>query len=433
MPVNLIGSAARPSSYTNYTIMRFPDRRSLEAFAKDVLVKNPSSTVQLANDNFKQYVEGKLASSNSSNIEPYGLFGKQPRSYKEAMERNKFIYYDEYKRIKKVVEKKVAEELQKSSTAEVMKPRLVYNDKQIGEFIFDKAAMALAPELFYYSPSHGRKVDIINEKVIKDGDKLSLASDGTPVVFAFEITKGNGGIEYFEVNGEESLEEANKIGIVTCTSTNKKVFLYKEKKPKMYNAVKIVVGLTAGGFTYWKNDFYTGLTAGIVVDVLEGLGYSVDVEIVMGGGRCGACGRKLLFNGSFTHGRRFFSFTAKNFDEPMDADGLLYTLCDPSFHNIKFISLLNNFFKFYGDEIDTAGNPAMTWHGVETVDMTNPIGMYEKYIDNKKGDKNLLHFYIHQIMDEPSVVQGITDLVLTCENINLQALKKYSTHDFGTD
>jgi hypothetical protein len=111
----------------------------------------------------------------------------------------------------------------------------------------------------------------------------------------------------------------------------------------------------------------------------------------------------------------------------------LYTLCDPSFHNIKFISLLNYFFKFFGDQLDTNANPSSTWHGIGDYDMINPIGMYHKHMDMKKGNNNLIHFYIHQVGSEQDVVRQITDLVLTCENKNLEALKKYSSHDFGID
>ena len=436
--VGLINTSARPV-HTDYSIMNFPNWKALQDFALKVKNDNPSSIVETANESFKDYVEQTLRNPNSGNIKSYGLFGKQPKTYKEAMERETFLYYDEYKEIKKKVEKKIAEELQKSSIAETMKPKLVYNDKEIGEFVFDRAAMALLPEIFYYSPSKKREVDVLNEKIIEDGNVMVLASDRTAVVYAFKIETDEKDAQgkiiyiYYEVKGEHSLEEASKLGVVQCTSSNKKVFLYKEKKPKQYNAIKIITGLTAGGFTSWTNDFYTGIATGVVVEVLESLGYSVHVEIAMGGGRCAGCYRKLFFDGRRTHGRRFFTFTAKSFDESLDTDGLLYTLCDPSFHNIKFISLLNYFFKFFGDEIDTRGNPSSTWHGIGGEDMMSPIGAFERQKDFKRGDKNLLHFYIHKVKDEAEVIQQITNLVLTAENINLEVLKKYATHDYGID
>jgi hypothetical protein len=419
----------KPYDYTDYTIMPFSSWRALESFAKYIGKAMPSNAVLNANANYKTYVEEKIRAGKTKS---YGLFGRHPKTYEEAMSREKFLYYDEYKKIKEKVEKKIQEELQKNSIVEAMKPKLVFNDKQIGEFVFDRAAMSLQPEIYFYSPSKNREVDSLKEKIIYENEKMFLESDKTLVVYALKVEK-DGAVNFLEIKGEKTIAEASAMGIVSCTSANKKVYLYKEKKPKMYNGVKIIVGLTAGGFTSWDNDFYTGIAAASCVDVLESLGYAVDVEVAVGGGRCGGCYKKLKFNGRLTRGRRFFTFTAKSFDDQIDLDGLLYTLCDPSFHNIKFISLLNYFFKFFGDELDSSPNPSSTWHGISGEDMINPIGMYHKYMDIKKGNENLIHFYIHQVKDENDVIRQITDLVLTCENKNLQALQKYSSHDFGID
>jgi len=424
----------RPSLFTNYTIMSFSDWRALEEFAKIVEQKKPSAAANKAKRMFEKYVNDKINGGTTIN---YGLFGKHPKSFQEAFERNTFLYYDEYKKIKEEVLDKIRDYLQKSSTADVMKPRMVYNDKQLGEFIFERAAMSLEPEIYLYSPSKKREIDTLKEKIIYEGNKMFLESDKSPVVNALKIETSDG-IEYQELNGEESLIEASKKGVVVCTSGNKKVYLYKEKKPKTYNAIKIIVGMTNGGWTSWDNDFYTGICAACCVDVLESLGYSVHVEVVMGGGRCGSsvCGG--LFPLKFSksndvHGRRYFSFTAKSFDSQGDFDGLLYTLCDPSFHNIKFISYLNNFMTYFGDAVDTSSNPTQRWHGIEEEDMKNPIGMYFKYMDYKKQNDNVLHFYIHKVPSEQGVIAQIKDIIDNCENLNLEAIKKYQTHDFGID
>ena len=477
--------------YTDWSIMTFPDWRSLEEFAQKVPM---TGQALLANREFAGYIDNQLRNLNNNKFNSYGLNDKHPRNYQEAMNREKFTYYEEYKKIKDRVERIVAEKLRKSSVAEVMKPKFVFNDK-IGEFNYDKAAMMLVPEQYFYSPSKKREIDANKEKIIYKGEKMYL-EDNTEVVFAFKVQTGgdikyelnelglfqkktkkidgqifnefspslelvdvlsglkglgyevrqidekiwakknkesrNGKYEYVVVDGEESLRYASSIGVIEVTSDVKKVYLYKEKKPKLFNSVKIIVGLTAGGFTQWTNDFYTGVTAGIITDVLEGLGYSVAIEIAVGGGRCGGCYRKLNFEGRRTHGRRFFTFTAKSFNQQLDKDGLLYTLCDPSFHNIKFIRLLNSFFSFFGDEVDTRGNPAGTWHGISDNDMMFPIGVYHKSLDFKKGNSDLMHFYIHQVKDEGAAIAKITDIALMCENINKEALEKFMNYDFGT-
>jgi len=466
---------SRPSKFTKYSVMTFPNWKAMTDFAeyvkniKDVQVANRANAAFKIRIN-KILSNPRMKDKNGHILQKYyGLFGKQPLNYDDAMQRSTFLYYDEYKRIKQSVQNTISKELLKSSTAEVMKPKFVYNDKQLGEFVFEKAAMSIEPQIFYYSPTHKREVDYLNEKVLQQGNVMILESDRTIVVYAFriEIGKDKDGkeiYEFYEVKGEESLLEAQEKypdGIIDVTSENKKVYLYKEKKPKTFNAIKIIVGFTGGGFTHqvidetgrqvdWINDFYTGITAAVIVDVLEGLGYSVQVELVMGGGRCGSCYRKLNFGGQFNEGRRYFSFTVKSFDDPLDMDGMLYTLCDPSFHNIKFVSLLNYFFTFFGDQIDTNdlgfngnvtggmavsdneyGNPNSTWHGIEPSDMLNPIGMYFKYMDDKKGEKNILQYYIHQVPSETAIITQIMDIVTTSENYNLEAAKKFQSYDFG--
>ena len=421
----------RPCGFTEWSINTFPDWRRLYEFAMKVKDIKNVQEAEIANRRFKGFIDKNIKKGND-----YGMFGKAPNDYDDAMKRDKFVYYEEYKQIKKQVLEKVGKDLLKSSVAEVMKPKFIFNDKQLGEFMFDKAAMSLIPNIYLYSPSQKREVDSENEKVMQKGDEMFLA-DGSSVVYAIKVIinpdKDDEHDEYMEVDGEDTLAMASQKfpdGIIDCTSTNKKVYLYKEKKPKMYNAVKLIVGLSAGGYTSWENDFYTGITTVVMAEIFESLDYSVQIEVVLGGGRCGRCYKKLMFDNKLTAGRRYFGFTAKKFDDLMDLDGLLYTISDPSFHKIKFVSILNYLFTLYGDEIDAGETPASTWHGIEKPDMVNPIGMYYKFLDDKKGNKNILHFYVNQVSKD-NVVQEVFDTVVESEYYNMLALKKYKDYDFG--
>lgn len=421
----------RPKNFDKYSIMTFPDWKRLYEFAMGVKEMKNVQTAELANRKFKGFID-----KNIKDGDKYGMFGKAPNDYDDAMKRDKFIYYEQYKEIKKQVVEKVNKDLSKNSTAEVMKPKFVFNDKQLGEFMFDKASMSLIPNVYLYSPFHKREVDSENEKIKNIGDLMYL-SDDSLVIYAIKIIinadKEDEYNEYLEIGGEDTLLIASENypnGIIDCTSTNKKVYLYKEKKPKMFDAVKIIVGLSAGGYTSWVNDFYTGIATVVMAEIFESLGYSVQIEVVLGGGRCIGCHKKLRFDNVLSKGRRYFGFTAKKFDDIMDLDGLLYTTADPSFHKIKFVSIINYLFTLYGDEIDTHDTPASTWHGIEPCDMINPIGMYYKFLDDKKGNKNILHFYNNQISKD-NVVQRVFDTIVESEYYNMLALKKFKDYDFG--
>lgn len=431
MAIRQIGSSRRTSGYTKFSILHFNSWKAFEDFAQESDRRYGNAALRTANNLYWSYVKDNL--ERGKNLESYGMNGKEPKSVEEALQRQNYVYWDEYRNIKNDVEKSIREKLALSSQAQVMKPRMVFNDKQIGEFIYDRAAMALEPQIFFYSPSKKREIDIINEKIITKNDKFYLESDNSLVIQALKVEKENGDVEYIELNGDESLKKASDKGIVSVTSSNKKVYLYKENKPRMFNSVQIVVSLTAGGFTSWKNDFYTGIAAVIILEILESLGYSVQIEVAAGGGRCSLCARKLNFDGMLQHGRRFITFTVKDFNEPTDLDSILYTISDPSFHNIKFMRYLNSIFNLYGDQYDADANPKMTWHGVVEEDLTHPIGTYLKFLQFKKGNKDCLNFFVSKIESPQDILRQVQDMVLQCEDININAIKKYSTHDYGID
>lgn len=434
MPAGLTKLPKGGTRERNYTFLTFPSWNALDAFIETSKKKFPDATAVIADKNYKDFIEGFLDNLNKNPaaavFSSYGLFGKHPKTYAEAMARNTFIYYEEYRSIKEQLLKIVQQKLSKTSVAEVMKPKMVLNDRQIGEFIYDRAAMSLIPTLFYYSPSKKKQVDIENEPIYDKKGKMYLVSDDSLVVMAYKVTKEDGSVVFVENTGEESLVKAREIGIISVSSTNKKVYLYKEKKPRIYNAVRVNVCMTMGGWTDWTNDFYTGLAAVIFMEILESLGYAVEVVVSMGGGRCNNCGMGLNFYGQLTEGRRFVIVKVKDFDEQADMDGLLYMLCDPSFHNIKFINYINTIFSLYGDEIDTSGNPVARWHGIDDDHIIYPLGTFLMAQDEKKGRKNLLNFHINRVSSPTDMVRIVKDLVLTAENINLQSLLKYNPNDF---
>jgi len=436
MAINRIGQGSPPSSYQKFSINFIENWDTFKRIVEQGRARFSDAELTQADAAFRDYVNEELrriGRGNSPNR--YGMFGKQPSTYDETIQREKYVYWAEYIDIKKRLEKIIRERLAASSVAEVMKPKMVFNDKQIGEFVFDRAAMSLQPQLYFYSPSKKREIDLFEEKTYvkidktTNQEKMYLESDDSLVVRAFKVTLDDGSIEYVIVDGEESLREAVDKGKISVISTNKKVFLYKEKIPRQYNAVKIVVGLRRGGFSMWLNDFYTGIAAVLMAEILETLGYSIEIIAALGGGRCAGCHKKLRFNGRLIHGRRFFLVKLKDFDAAAEIENLLYMLSDPSFHQVKFVGQLNTLFKMFGDELSLRGDPASTWHGISPDDMVNPIGARIKSMDWEAGNRNLQHFYIHMVGSEIDIIRQVTEAVISCENKNLQAALKAQQYE----
>ncbi len=432
MAIQALGFALSNPKYQHWSYERFNSWEDLYEYAVETPVTDAIKTrVTAANTTFETYVNANI------NNREYGLWNRNPANYKDAIARTKFVYWDKYKEIKARVEKLIREGLQKKSEAEVTISKFVYNT-QLGEFMFDKAAMSLIPSIYYYSVVHKKEVDKTEVKSDEKEEDMTLISDGTKVIFAIKVILEGSTEEKekaaFFPNTEEGLKEAHKErGYIVCVSYNKKVYLLKEKQPKPKNAIRILVALTAGGLTAWEHDFYTGIAAVCCLDILEELGYSIHLEVIMGGGRCGGnlcINYKLKFDGVFEDkGRRFFSFPVKTYDEQVDLDNLLYTIADPSFHNIKFMSIFNNMLGINEDTIPNTAKPNDVWHGIEYNDMVFPIGMYHKKLEKDSGNKNnTLFFGIRQVGSENEVVREVMNLVLTCEQTNAQISQQYENY-----
>ena len=363
-----------------------------------------------------------------------GIYSKSPKSYEEGMQRDSFVYWEEYEKVKETIQKRVLDELAKNSTAEAMKDKMVFNDMELGDFIYDRAAMALVPQIYYYSPTHkrilsGDELDIkssryalLIERQPDGAEKMFFKPDHSPIVPSVKVENEDGTFEYMEANDEAEFGEASAAGIVSVTSDVKKSYLYKQKQPRLNNAIRLVVGMTRGGFTQWKNDFYGGVATGIIVEILESIGYFVSVDLDFGGGRCLGCvagGYRL--NTPDGSGRRFFSLTVKGMSENLNLDSLLYMVCDPSFHNIKLSSYINCFFQLYGDRKDTSST---YWHGIETPDLRTPIGAAMMAQDMKLGNNDVMYYLINRVETATDVARVVLDIVLNAETENMKLKEK---------
>jgi hypothetical protein len=423
----------------HWTLQGFESYDQYLAYCNAIIEMYAGSSLRTFLEKEQSRVNGDLTNRQDSRLygipDDKGIYNKLPTSYADAMNRTDFLYWDKYEKIKEKMQKQILEKLAKTSVAEAMKDKMVFNDMELGDFVYDRAAMGLQPELFYYSLKHkrilsGEELDVTSAKyalVIETGDAgenlFYFKPDRSKVVLAVRVEKDDNEIEYVEVQGEQTLDEASSMGVLSATSDVKKSYLYKQKQPRLNNAIRLVIGLTRGGYTNWDNDFYGGVAAGIVIETLESLGYVVSVDLAFGGGRCAACGKRL--NTPDGTGRRYFTMNVKRFDENTDMNKLLYMICDPSFHTVKLLTYINCFFKLYGDEMSVA---QLYWHGIEKEDIITPIGAGLMTVDMGLGNSDIMYYLIHRVAGEADVQKAVLDIVLNAENENLKLKEKAFTY-----
>jgi hypothetical protein len=439
----ITGQSDRLYSFQDFSFQCFGSVEEFIAYCE--LVKSQGNStlldfLQSDRDEIDRYLQQNT--NNSNNI--YGLLGttKAPTSYLDALNRNTFLYKDEYLKVKEECKKLINNALEKSSLAEAMKSKMIFTERELGEFIYQRASMILNFNLYYYSFIHKKKLE--QSEVIfinKDGkEQYKYSLDSTPVFLCVRVAYP---INKEDVNNENELEEKNsreeyinsedltdelldKIskegGIIDTYSEVKKVYQYKEKQPRVKNAVKIIMATTVGGFGVQKKsvwgDFYTGITAALITEYLEARDYSVEIEMVLGGGRCKGClNAGYYLNTPSRYGRRYLGITVKKFDEQLDLDRLLYWVADPSALKIKLLQYFNLFHWLYGDKMT---KKQMYWHGIAEPDLICPIGTFYKQKDVKKGLKDLIYFSMVSVDGIAGVANAILKVVLESENINYQ-------------
>lgn len=364
----------------------------------------------------------------------YGLIGtnKAPLSYQDALNRTEFVYKEEYERAKNVAKRLLDEALEKSSLAKAMDDKMIFTERELGEFVYQRASMSIEPNLFYYSRVYSKEIDEndVDFKVEQGKEVFSYKKDGSKIELCIKVAYPEGDsvrTEYYEASSlsdEKMTEIVDAGGIIDISSNVKKVYQFKEKQPRIKNAVKVFLATTVGGFTAKSQygDFYTGVTAVLLTEYLQSKGYSVELVMVLGGGRCTGClSGGYYLNTPSRYGRRYIGVTVKSFNEQLDVDKLLYWTADPSALKIKLLRYFNAFHWLYGDAMT---NRSMYWHGINKEDMVSPVGTWYKKNDVKKGDKDLMYFFVQAVDGEQAVAQAILNIVLTCENINYQINQK---------
>ena len=421
------------NAFQDFSVQCFNSVEEFTEYAEIVKSKGDANLLSFI-DTERNEIDAILQSGRANK---YGLRGtnKAPLSYQDALNRNEFVYKEEYEKTKRSVEKMLNSALEKSSLAEAMKSKMIFTERELGEFVYERASMAIKPNLFYYSFIHELSLD---EKdvifTVVDGEsKYSYKEDGSEVVLCIKVTYGDDkrdevSVRYYEASKitDEDLQRISEVekGVISISSNVKKVYQFKDKQPRIKNAVKVFLGTTVGGFTktsIW-GDFYTGVAAVLITEYLEARDYSVELVMVLGGGRCTGClSAGYHLDTPSGYGRRYIGITVKKLDEQLDLDRLLYWTADPSALNIKLLRYMNVFHWLYGDRMTNKSN---YWHGIKEEDIINPIGSFYKQKDIKEGNKDLMYFFAMAVDGEKAVAQAVLNIVLTCENTNYQINQK---------
>ena len=67
------------------------------------------------------------------------------------------------------------------------------------------------------------------KKEIAEAQSSDDEKSDTLVIKVFKVTKADDTIEYVEIKNEDSLKEANAIGRLSVTSSNKRLYLYERR------------------------------------------------------------------------------------------------------------------------------------------------------------------------------------------------------------
>jgi hypothetical protein len=350
-----------------------------------------------------------------------------PNSLEDALSRTKYLDMDEYNRVYKENIQPRIQDILKESKADLEMPVLKYNDLGLGTFDFNKASAGLIALYKYYSFKKKGLVDGMEVSTYKEKDKYKykLKSDGSPVVLVPEFKGG-----YDTKDAQKALKDIEKgenVFIVlkkygikiggkeAFSSTIKKSYLLKEKKPKPKNAIRLFVKMGNNQNIRHPQYKWTGYTAVGVAELLEVLGYAVSI--------IGVIGIENMRQTSFP--TRYIAINLKNFEETLDKQSLLYVVSDPSWFRIKYFEYIVKTAQYYKDYIDGNLGKSVTIEEIKSM-VFNEFGKRDKMFNDKGKATNsqFLYYMIGDVNDVDELNRTILDIGLNVVNENKEARDK---------
>jgi hypothetical protein len=236
------------------------------------------------------------------------------------------------------------------SEGKLADPKFEYNDRELGNFSFDKASVELIPVFEYYD----EKLEIsVPQKNVEDrGEKSFDKTNGNEVFWipkyedkekskrACKLKRE--GKPITEIMGIEGLKPKK------YASSVKKSFVYKIETPKPKKAVRVVLDLSIPRSRDSEEAKWRGYGAVAIIKFLETIGYSTSLV--------GTFGIDYVGNTTYDY---VHTIILKDFGQPLDTAELLYGASDISFIRCKMflqfiygVSVNNETIDYMGSVMD---------------------------------------------------------------------------------
>jgi len=275
----------------------------------DAEIKNLSS----ANQNRWNFVEESTDSQLCNGTDWYGT--PIPKNSKELNEHRTFLGMPLVEKIQPKIKEKLFKYLQYLNDSVLPKPKIAYNDRGLGVFSFDRAAMGMYQQFS------------VNTSTIIDTS-----------VSQMNIELGNKQIQ----------------------TSVKSVYAYFKDKQVSYPSLQLYIMAGANANVKGNDLLYVGLACAELVEFMELRGVSVEVNVMLG----------TSFNNQVTMG----CIRVKRFQDRLDKNQLLLMSSDPRYFRFRGFKSLVAMSNYFGLTIPSGLGTISSSMGDAFVKSVNPKG-----------------------------------------------------------
>lgn len=291
-----------------YNYLLFDSVFAFNGFVDDA-IKNLST----ANQSRWNFIEESTTSQLRSGTDWYGT--PAPKDIKELNEHRTFLGMLLVEKIQPKIKDKLAHYLQYLNDSVLPKPKMAYNDRGLGVFSFDRAAMAMYQQF--------------------------------PVNTSTAI--------------DTSVSQMNiELGNKQIQTSVKNVYAYFKDKQLSYPSLQLYIMAGANANVKGNDLLYVGLACAELVEFMELRGVSVEVNVMLG----------TSFSNQVTMG----CVRIKRFQDRLDKNQLLLMSSDPRYFRFRGFKSLIAMSNYFGLTIPSGLGSISTSMGNAFVKAVNPKG-----------------------------------------------------------